>query len=255
MSSLQKYIIDQRESKPILLMTHVVYGYPTVADSLQLMASLLEQGVEFLEVQFPFSDPVADGPAITAACHAAVENKPELAQYLVDMAKLKTAYPDSRILMMSYLNPLYRFGLDRVVCLARGVISGFIIPDLPLEMGQQFADECINADIAPIWLATPDTDEERLKVVGKAAYGMLYCVSRRGVTGQHTDQLNDLSSYLQRVKAHVDVPLGVGFGIQSPQDVADLTGQADIAILGSALLNAFNQGGIPAVQQLVASLR
>ncbi len=150
MNSLERYIIEQRETKPILLMTHVVYGYPSVADSLRLMASLLEQGVELLEVQFPFSDPVADGPAITAACHRALANRPEMAQCLVDMAKLRTAYPDSRILLMSYLNPLYRFGLDRLVCLSRGVISGFIIPDLPLEMGDEFGAQCASADIAPV---------------------------------------------------------------------------------------------------------
>lgn len=255
MSPLQSFIEQQRQNKPILLMTHVIYGYPTVADSLQLMADILATGVEILEVQFPFSDPVADGPAITAACHTALEQKPELGQCLVDLAKLQTLYPDSRILLMSYLNPLVQYGFDRLIATSRGVLSGFIIPDLPIQMGRKFAADCAEAGMSMIWLTTPDIADERLQEVAQAGHGMLYCVSRRGVTGGHTTQDDGLASYLTRVRQQVSVPLGVGFGIQDAEDVAALNSLADIAILGSALLRAYNESGSRAVTELVRSLR
>lgn len=255
MNSLQRFIEQQRTEKPILLMTHVIYGYPTVADSLQLMSDLLANGVELLEVQFPFSDPVADGPAITEACHDALHGEPQLEQCLIDLAKLKVLFPDSRILLMSYLNPLYQYGLERLTQTARGVVSGFIVPDLPLQMGADFARDCATSDISMIWLTTPDISDERLSEVAAAANGMLYCVSRRGVTGGHTEQSDGLTGYINRVREYVSVPLGVGFGIQSHDDVAALEGIADIAILGSALLRAYKKSGSDEVIKLITSLR
>jgi len=256
MSALQSFIQQQRGDRGIMLMTHVVYGYPTVDESLALMRDLLEAGVELLEVQFPFSDPSADGPSILNACHVALGNKPTLARCLDDLAGLSGDYPHSRILLMSYLNPLFRYGLERLPAdAARSGISGFIVPDLPLELAGTFRTACSEAGVEPVWMLTPETPQPRMREICAAASGLLYCVSRRGVTGKGQGPAEPLDDYLARIRASTDLPLAVGFGIRDAAQVAALTGKADIAILGSGLLDAFNAGGRAAVRDLVLSLR
>lgn len=256
MSALQSFVERQRADKPILLMTHVVYGYPSRDESLELMRDLLEAGVELLEVQFPFSDPSADGPSILAACHAALAQRPTLQQCLDDIAVLGRDFPASRILLMSYLNPLYRHGLERLPATAAAAgISGFIVPDLPLELAEGFRAASRDAGAEPVWLLTPETPDARMRQICEAASGMLYCVSRRGVTGQSGEASQPLADYLAAIRQHTALPLAVGFGIRTPAQVAALQGLADIAIVGSGLLDAFNDGGRAAVRELVHSLR
>lgn len=262
MSPLQTFIRQQREDKPILLMTHVVYGYPSIDASLALMRNLLSEGVELLEVQFPFTDPSADGPSILHACHQALTQRPTLARCLEDIARLAQEFPASRMLLMSYLNPLYRYGLERLPQDAAAAgIAGFIIPDLPLELADPFRHSCVKARIEPIWMLTPETPAPRMQQICMAASGMLYCVSRRGVTGSDNAQKLTsskelpLEDYLALIRADTALPLAVGFGIRTRAQVRALHSQADIAVVGSGLLDAFNQGGAPAVVELVRSLR
>ncbi|WP_020680114.1 tryptophan synthase subunit alpha [Marinobacterium rhizophilum] len=274
MSSLQTFIHQQRRDKSILLMTHVVYGYPSIDESLALMRDLLSDGVELLEVQFPFTDPSADGPSILHACHQALQQRPTLARCLEDIAQLARDFPASRILLMSYLNPLYRYGLDRLPHAAsKAGIAGFIVPDLPLELADDFRHSCREAQIEPIWMLTPETPPARMQQICAAASGMLYCVSRRGVTGGNsTDDIHAgtgidstnhdgsrqalaLEDYLATIRVETALPLAVGFGIRTAPQVQALHGQADIAVIGSGLLDAFNLGGRNAALELVRSLR
>ncbi|MCP8687271.1 tryptophan synthase subunit alpha [Marinobacterium sedimentorum] len=265
MSRLQTFIEQQRKDKPILLMTHVVYGYPTIDESLALMRDLLSEGVELLEVQFPFTDPSADGPSILHACHQALQQRPTLARCLADIAAIGREFPASRILLMSYLNPLYRYGLARLPRdAANAGIAGFIVPDLPLELADDFRHSCVAAQIEPIWMLTPETPPARMQQICAAASGMLYCVSRRGVTGadkatspqnrnQHEDQ--PLEDYLAAIRTTTALPLAVGFGIRTGTQVQALHGLADIAVVGSGLLDAFNRGGRTAALEQVRSVR
>ncbi|MFC6671977.1 tryptophan synthase subunit alpha [Marinobacterium aestuariivivens] len=256
MSALHTFIEQQRSARPVLLMTHVVYGYPSVDESLALMRDLLETGVELLEVQFPFSDPSADGPSILHACHEALQQSPTLQRCLEDIAVLSRDFPDSRVLLMSYLNPLFRHGLERLpAAAATAGIVGFIVPDLPIELAASYRDACAEAGVEPVWLLTPETPPARMRQICEAATGMLYCVSRKGVTGQSGESTQPLEAYLAAIRQHTGLPLAVGFGIRTPAQVAALQGQADIAIVGSGLLDAYNQGGRAAVRDLVRSLR
>jgi tryptophan synthase alpha chain len=261
MSQLQSFIRQQREGKPILMMTHVVYGYPSIDESLALMRDLLREGVELLEVQFPFSDPSADGPSILHACHQALQQRPTLAGCLQDIEQLATAFPASRILLMSYLNPLYRYGLERLPADAAATgIAGFIIPDLPLELADNFRHHCVEAQVDPVWMLTPETPPVRRQQISAAASGMLYCVSRRGVTGADSrnsgnSQQVSLEDYLSAIRADTALPLAVGFGIRTGAQVKALHGMADIAVVGSGLLDAFNRGGRAAALEQVRSLR
>jgi len=258
MSQLANFINAKQPltSQP-LAMTHVIYGYPSIEASLEWMQTLLEMGVETLEVQFPFSDPVADGPSIVQACHKALESEPKMQQCLADLGRLGRGYPNSKILLMSYLNPVYRFGISKLVKeAAEQSLTGLILPDLPIEHAAEYQDACVEHNLDAIWLITPNMPKERIKQIATQATGMLYCVSRSGVTGQKSSLQTefDLAAYLAEIRQHTDVPLAVGFGIRSPQQVAELTGLADIAIVGSALLDAHNQGGIATGKALVANL-
>jgi len=253
MSQLDTFIKDRRQSKPILLMTHVIYGYPTVPESLDFMRVLLNKRVDLLEVQFPFSDPVADGPAITTACHDALLNAPTFDEYLSDLNQLSEEYPDTRILVMSYLNPLLKFGAEQLADRGDGSLHGVIIPDLPLEAAQLIAP-LTKTTAPPIWLLTPDTDDDRMQQITAEATGMIYCVSRKGVTGQTTNGMEGIKQYIDRVRGNTDVPLGVGFGIQSGDDIRLLHGIADAAIVGSGLLNAYRRSGLQGVATLADEL-
>ena len=258
MSQLADFInAKQPLSNQPLAMTHVIYGYPSIEASLEWMQTLLEMGVETLEVQFPFSDPVADGPTIVEACHKALESEPKMQQCLTDLGRLARDYPDSKVLLMSYLNPVFRFGITKLVKAAsQQGLTGLILPDLPIEHAKEYQDACHKHQLDAIWLITPNMPKERIKQIASQANGMLYCVSRAGVTGQKskTESAFDLTAYLAEIRLHTNVPLAVGFGIRAPQQVAELAGLADIAIVGSALLEAYNQGGISSGKTLVGNL-
>lgn len=246
MSTLASFVQQQRQQKSMLLMTHVIYGYPSIDESLQMMRSLLEKGVAILEVQFPFSDPVADGPVITNACHAALENSPKLAQCLIDISALADQYPQTKVLLMSYLNPILQYGFERLAKDMAPQVAGIIIPDLPVDhhtMAAPLAEQGVD----PIWLMIPDMSDERMALVGQHAQGLLYCVSRKGVTGQGADSQSaesELTAYLKSIKQHTDVPLALGFGISTAQDIQQIVGLVDVAVVGSALLRAYQSGGM-----------
>ena len=248
MSQLAAFIEEKRQTKPILSMTHVVYGYPSVEESLDWMARLMKEGVDFIEVQFPFSDPVADGPSIVAACHKALEHKLDVETCLSQLGKLAKDYPDSRIVLMSYLNPMYLYVLEKLTKRAAPAnILGLILPDLPIEQSRAYRAACEANSIDSVWLVTPATPKDRLAMLAGQATGFLYCVARSGVTGHSAHEgkskVNVLDDYLAEIKTHASAPMGVGFGLRHREQIEQLTGKADIAILGSALLDAYNNGG------------
>lgn len=271
MSQLATFINQKRQENPILAMTHVVYGYPSVQESLDWIARLMEEGVELIEVQFPFSDPVADGPSIVAACHKALEQKLDVGTCLSQLGKLAKNFPESRILLMSYLNPMYRFGLEKLAKrAAEENILGLILPDLPIEQSVTYRTACEANNIDPVWLVTPATPKERLAMLAGQASGFLYCVARSGVTGHSSHEkkshegkphevgsksnICQLDDYLAEINSHSKAPIGVGFGLRERSQIEQLIGKADIAILGSALLDAYNKGGQEAGIKLIKTL-
>lgn len=256
MNTLTQFINQQRQHKPLLLMTHVVYGYPTIEKSLEIMQLMLDNGVEILEVQFPFSDPVADGPTITNACHHALEHKPKLNLCLQQIKQLASSYPNSRVILMSYLNPLLQTGFNSLAQQMGNDIGGIIIPDLTIDHHEMLTPLTDNG-ISPIWLMTPDMSAARIHTVTEIAQGMLYCVSRAGVTGagEKDSKQQNLHNHLSNIRQHTTLPLAVGFGIKSNEDISALKGHADVAIAGSAFLTAFNDDGLQGVTRKLKELQ
>lgn len=260
MSQLQQFITTRKqqlslENQTPLSMTHVIYGYPSVEESLTWMKTLLDLGVDLLEVQFPFSDPVADGPTIVNACHKALTEDLKIKDCLSHLKTLAQAYPNSKIVFMSYLNPIFKFGITTFIEQASlSGISGIIIPDLAIENAQEYQQACDVFKIDPIWLVTPITPKERLKSIAQRSSGLLYCVSRSGVTGGNRTQDIQSYSYINDVKCYTQTPLAIGFGIRSRKQVEEIMHHADIAIIGSALLDRYDNQGATAAALFVKEL-
>lgn len=252
---LESYIRKQREQKEILLMTHIVLGYPDFDTSLRLVESMVQSGVELMELQIPFSEPIADGPVILHANQGALSRGSTVERCFHLAAEVAKRFPIP-FLFMSYYNVLFKHGVGSFVQrMADSNLKGSIVPDLPPEEGADYLNAMSSAGLDPIFIYSPNTKPERLATLGKAGSGFVYCVARKGVTGSHTAFSSDLTSYLARARAATLLPLAVGFGVKEKTDVDFLRGKADIAVVGSETLRVLEQGGISAVRPFLTSLR
>lgn len=252
---LSSYIANQLQQKRILLMTHIVIGYPSFAESLRLVDIMIEAGVDLMELQIPFSEPIADGPVIAHANQQSLSAGSSVARCF-EFAKHVTAKHSAPFLFMSYCNILFRRGTKRFVHEMGEVgVRGAIIPDLPPEEANEYISVTKQHGIAPIFIFSPTTSPERLTKIASVASGFVYCVARQGVTGQQTQFASDLESYLERCRAATALPLALGFGVRNRQDVAFLEGKVEIAVVGSETLRIIDEHGIDAVGPFVRKLR
>ena len=235
-------------------MTHIVIGYPNYARSMQTVEAMVEAGVDMIELQVPFSEPIADGPVILGANQRALAGGITVSRCL-DFAGECVERFDIPFLLMSYYNILYRYGVAAFADRMSGLgLKGAIVPDLPPEEAQEYLGAMNRARLAPILLYSPNTSGERLAYLAQHARGFVYCVARPGVTGARTEFSAELSEYLHRCRAATTLPLAVGFGFRDERDVAFLRGKADIAVLGSHSIRTFDEEGVPGVGKLVESL-
>jgi len=248
-------IREKLAQRKLLLMTHIVIGYPDLKTSLELVDAMVEAGVDLMELQIPFSEPIADGPVILQANAKALENGITVDACL-DFARQVTERHSIPFLFMTYYNILFRRGVDRFVTDAKAAgIAGAIVPDCPMEESAPYVGAMREAGLAPIFIYSPRTPDQRLRELGKAGDGLVYVVARKGVTGSQTEFSDDLAGYLARCRAATDLPLAVGFGLKSQADVNFLVGKADIAVVGTQSLLRLEQGGVPAVKQFLSELR
>ncbi len=251
---LAEYIRKERERKDILLMTHIVLGYPSFDDSLRIVEAMVEGGVELMELQIPFSEPIADGPVILHANQKALDAGSTVDRCM-EIAEQITSRFDIPFLAMTYYNIAFARGLREFPkALASAGLKGAIIPDLPHEEGDAFFSDMLEMGLEPVFLFSPNTSDARMAEIAKRARGLLYCVARKGVTGTQTD-FEALDSYLRRCKKATDLPLALGFGVQDREDVAALVGKVDIAIVGSQAIRVLDDEGVQAIKPFVQSLR
>ncbi len=252
---LESYLRKRREGRDILLMTHIVLGYPNFDDSLRIIDSMVEAGVDLIELQIPFSEPIADGPVILHANQRALAAGSTVDRCL-EFAEKAAQRVDIPLLFMSYFNVAFRRGTDRFVSdMKRVGMKGAIVPDLPPEEGADFLEKMAAAELDPIFIYSPNTTDARLRLIAEHARGFVYCVARKGVTGSKTEFTEDLSQYLARCRAATDLPLAVGFGVKSKEDVEYLRGKADIAVVGSQTIRLIDEQGVSAVGPFLRSLR
>jgi len=252
---LTEYLRRQKAEKDILLMTHLVLGYPSFEVNREVIEQMVANGVDLIEMQIPFSEPMADGPVILKANQNAIENGAKVRDCL-DFAAEITYTHQIPFLFMTYYNILFKYGVEKFFKKAAEIkIRGFIVPDLPPEEGEEFLALAKKYDIAPIMIYAPTSTEERMRELSRHGGGFIYCVARRGVTGKKTELDRDFSDYMARCRRATDLPLAVGFGISDREDVDSLTDQADIAVIGTKTIRLVEEQGPEAVGPFIAKLR
>ncbi len=219
-----------KQNDKLQVMSHAVVGFPNLAENEKAIAGLVVAGVNLIELQVPFSDPVADGHTLVNACYDALKQGGSV-QATLDLAtKVSANHPQATFILMSYLNPLYRYGLERLFRAAAAAgIKGMIIPDMPVEEIEPWLPLLDELGIAPILMVTPNTPEDRVAKIAANARAMIYVVSRMGVTGKQTQWGEEFKQYVARIRTHTDLPLAIGFGIRVADDLKALTGTAEVA--------------------------
>lgn len=250
------YLAERLEGRDgPLLMAHLVCGYPSLDDNWRALEVMASAGVEVVELQFPFSEPSADGPLLAAANHGALAAGVGPQQCFELMARASDAFPFA-LLMMGYYNSVYAMGEERFVeRLAQAGGSGFIIADLPLEESARLRALADDAGLAQVLLMAPTCSDERLAHIGRAAQGLVYGVSRRGVTGARTAMGDEVAQFAARCRRATDAPLALGFGIQRREDVDFVGRHAQVAVVGSALMRAWQGGGADGMDRLLQEMR
>jgi tryptophan synthase alpha chain len=252
---LEARIRDARAKKDVLLMTHIVVGYPSFEASLQVVDAMVAAGVDLMELQIPFSEPMADGPVILAANQKALAQGSTVARCF-DFAAQVTRRHGVPFLFMSYYNLLFRAGVAGFVDRMKTAgLCGAIVPDLPPEEAGAYLPAMEHAGLDPIFIYSPSTSDERMRSIASQSSGFIYCVARKGVTGSHTAFSAELDAYLARCRAATQLPLAVGFGVQNAADVDFLRGKVDIAVVGSATLRLIDEKGVGAVGGFIRGLR
>lgn len=253
-TKLEQAIREKLKHKQLLLMTHIVLGYPNFDDSLRVVEDMVKAGVDLMELQIPFSEPMADGPVILKAnaealkAGATVEKSLKIAEHIVSEF-------DIPFLFMTYYNILHAYGVSDFVSRCQSIgIQGCIIPDLPPAEGQEYLEAMQSDKLAPIHIFTPNTPDDRMRFLNDNSAGFIYSVARKGVTGKDTEFSDDLADYLARCRANTSLPLAVGFGVKSREDVDFLRGKADIAVVGSETIRIVEDQGVKAVKGFIEKL-
>ncbi len=237
---------DSRKGGRPALMPYYPLGYPDYPTSLEVIAALAESGASLIELGLPFSDPLADGPTIQHATQIALQRGMTTARGLEAVRALRKRGVQQPLLLMGYFNPLLAYGLPRFVAeAAASGADGFIVPDLPPEEAGEFLGLCEQHDLAQIFLLSPNTTPARIRQVSLLARGFLYLVSVTGVTGARQALPETLADFVQRVRTVTRLPLAVGFGISTPEQVQAIGALADGVIVGSALIRAVEKSPAP----------
>jgi tryptophan synthase alpha chain len=229
-------------------------GYPDIETSEALAVALCRAGATILELGVPFSDPLADGATIQHASHRALENGMSLRLALESAGRISAGIA-APLVLMTYYNPIYHFGLENFCRSAQSAgVAGVIVPDLPPEEARPLLTAAHGCDLELIFLVTPTSPDARIAQAAGLAEetggGFLYCVSLSGVTGARDQLPPQLAEFVARVRAQTQLPLVVGFGVSRPQHVAEISKIANGAVVASALIDAVDKSP---VEERVAS--
>ena len=243
---------EQGRGKRGALIPYVTAGFPTPAVSRDVLRAVARAGADFVEVGVPFSDPLADGPTIQRTTQAALEQGMTAAGVLTLIREAALAIP---VIIMTYLNPVLAYGVERFVADAHAAgAAGLILTDLPAGADPAVESAVTRSPLALIRLVAPTTDDTRLAAALTDARGFVYLISRLGVTGARDQVPTDLEQHVRRVRAATPLPIAVGFGIGTPAQAAAAARYADGVVVGSALMEALAQGGVAAAKRLVRDL-
>lgn len=225
------------------LMTHVIIGYPSLKDTVKIIKAMAKSSVDMIELQIPFSDPLADGLTIMDACEKSLENGTKVKDVFIVMKELSSQVPIP-LLFMSYFNIVFKYGVEKFCRDAKNSGAyGLIVPDMPIdeEREEHYFAACKKYNLNNIQVISPVSTDERLRKNANVESGFVYFTSHQGITGVK-DKLNpDLISNLQRIRKFFSVPIAVGFGISKRKQLEKLAPYADIAVVGSAIIDVISK--------------
>lgn len=247
--------LHEANGKPAL-MTHIVAGYPDLATNEKLICELADCGVRLIEIQIPFSDPLADGAVITKANQQSLSHGTTTTDCLRLMERVSKRV-QIPLLFMTYANRVHALGFEQFVkSAADSGCSGFIVPDLPYETAdaKHFNAICRQADLPNIQVISSNAESHRVDEILELAQGFVYLTARVGVTGTQNALEQELLDYIAELRTKLRVPLAVGFGISTPAHIQLLAGKAEIAVIGSKLIEIQAQSGTDAVVDFIKSL-
>lgn len=253
--SIEACFTRNREAGRGVLIPYLTAGYPDADTSLELMRTIAEVGGDVLELGIPFSDPLADGPTIQRSSFHALEGGMTVRGTLDVLSRFRRDH-DAPVVLFSYLNPILRYGLGAFLqdALDAGA-QGLLLTDLPAGADPDVEGVIQEGGLDLIRLVAPTTPADRLNEVTEGGSGFLYYISRTGVTGARQELRTELGREVAALRRQVSLPIAVGFGISSPDQAALVASVAEGVVVGSALIDAMDRGGIPAAATFLGSLR
>jgi len=232
---------DQLSQKDeMALIVYLTAGFPSFEKFKENLKLISDSGADLIEIGIPFSDPVADGPVIQYSSQVALHNATTLKKVITEFENIKI---DKPVILMSYLNPFLAYGKEKLFSDMKDVgLSGFIVPDLPVEESEEWVRLSKVNELDEIFLVAPTSSPERIRTITERSSGFVYCVSLAGTTGVRDQLSPGISDFLGRVRKVSGKPTAVGFGISTPHQIKDLYGQTDGVIVGSRIIEAIKNG-------------
>lgn len=254
MSSVSKALIENKRSKGGSLIGYYPAGFPSVQDSIDSLVAMCEQGVDILEIGVPYSDPVMDGEVIQKATETALENGFKLAD-LFEVIRGVREKVENPILVMTYWNPVLAYGVDKFSKdLKAAGAQGLITPDLIPDEATEWLRASDELDLDRVFLVAPSSSDNRVKSNSDISTGFVYAVSTMGITGERAEVDKLAKEVVSRIKSASETPTCVGVGISSAAQVKDVNNYADGAIVGTAFIKSYQEGGLSALKSKVREL-
>ncbi len=246
MSRLQSRFAELKQQNRAALVTFVTAGDPDYTTSLEILKGLPAAGADVIELGMPFTDPMADGPAIQLANIRALGGHQDMVKTLQMVREFRAGNSDTPLVLMGYFNPIHHYGVPRFIEEAKAAgVDGLIVVDLPPEHNEDLCDPAQAAGLDFIRLTTPTTDDARLPTVLNGSSGFVYYVSVAGVTGAGAATLEHVEQAVARLRRHTDLPISIGFGIRTPEHAATIAHLADGVVVGSALIDQIANAASP----------
>ncbi|MBN1517236.1 tryptophan synthase subunit alpha [Candidatus Sumerlaeota bacterium] len=241
MNRIERMFQEKRQAGQKALVLFITAGYPSLDFTKALLPKLAEWGCDLVELGVPFSDPIADGPTIQYSSNEALKAG-------VTVRKILSTIPPVRersevpVILFSAVNPLLKYGLEAIADDAKAAgADGFLIPDVPLEEGDEARSICSERELSLVFLTAPTSPVERLRRIAEASTGFIYYIAQRGVTGARTEIAADLADKIGELRGVTDKPVAVGFGVSTPEHARQVAQVADGVIVGSALINKIRE--------------